>query len=73
MVEIKKSYSVPRAITSTRIAFFIAGLSLATWAPLIPLAKLRLMADNGLMGMVLLAFGIGSLLMMPLSGVVTPN
>ncbi|ELV7528128.1 MFS transporter [Edwardsiella ictaluri] len=65
----KKSYSVPRAITSTRIAFFIAGLSLATWAPLIPLAKLRLMADNGLMGMVLLAFGIGSLLMMPLSGV----
>ncbi|WP_395754874.1 MFS transporter [Edwardsiella ictaluri] len=69
MVEIKKSYSVPRAITSTRIAFFIAGLSLATWAPLIPLAKLRLMADNGLMGMVLLAFGIGSLLMMPLSGV----
>jgi MFS family permease len=54
-------------MTSTRIAFFIAGLSLATWAPLIPLAKLRMMADNGTMGMVMLAFGIGSLLMMPVS------
>lgn len=62
-------FSVPRSITSTRIAFFIAGLSLATWAPLIPLAKIRLMADNGTMGMVMLAFGIGSLLMMPLSAV----
>ncbi|MDF7761253.1 MFS transporter [Kosakonia cowanii] len=61
--------SVPRSVTSTRIAFFIAGLSLATWAPLIPLAKIRMMADNGTMGMVMLAFGIGSLLMMPLSAV----
>ncbi|OAT22824.1 MFS transporter [Proteus myxofaciens] len=68
MIENNTSHRVPRAIISTRIAFFIAGLSLATWAPLIPLAKLRMMADNGTMGMVMLAFGIGSLLMMPLSG-----
>lgn len=47
--------SVARSISSTRIAFFVAGLSLATWAPLIPLAKIRLMADNGTMGMVMLA------------------
>lgn len=69
MVENDIPHSVPRAITSTRIAFFIAGLSMATWAPLIPLAKLRMTADNGTMGMVMLAFGIGSILMMPLSGV----
>jgi MFS family permease len=69
MVAHDTPYTVPRSVTSTRIAFFIAGLSLATWAPLIPLAKIRLMADNGTMGMVMLAFGIGSLLMMPLSAV----
>lgn len=69
MVENDKPYSIPRAIIATRIVFFIAGLSLATWAPLIPFAKLRLMADNGTMGIVMLAFGIGSLMMMPLSGV----
>lgn len=53
---------------ATRGAFFIAGFTLATWAPLIPLARDRMMADNGTMGLVLLAFGLGSLLMMPLSG-----
>lgn len=68
MVENCTPYSLTSSINATRLAFFIAGLSLATWAPLIPLAKLRLMADNGTMGLVLLAFGIGSLLMMPLSG-----
>lgn len=69
MVAHDTQHSVPRSVTSTRIAFFIAGLSLATWAPLIPLAKIRMMADNGTMGMVMLAFGIGSLFMMPLSAV----
>ncbi|ELR65898.1 hypothetical protein C942_00524 [Photobacterium marinum] len=44
---------------ATRIAFFIAGVSPAAWALLIPLAKERLLADNGTMGLVLLAFGIG--------------
>nr|WP_075181087.1 MFS transporter [Pantoea sp. 1.19] len=57
-----------RAIGATRRAFFIAGFTLAAWAPLIPLARDRMQADNGTMGLVLLAFGLGSLLMMPLSG-----
>ncbi|WP_187290945.1 MFS transporter [Candidatus Arsenophonus nilaparvatae] len=55
-------------IIATRKAFFIAGFSLASWAPLIPLAKQRLQVENGTMGAILLAFGLGSLLMMPLSG-----
>ncbi|MBH2712863.1 MFS transporter [Serratia marcescens] len=61
-------YSLTHAIGATRKAFFIAGFTLAAWAPLIPLAKDRMMADNGTMGLMLLAFGLGSLLMMPLSG-----
>ncbi|WP_279052193.1 MFS transporter [Cedecea davisae] len=63
------SHSLTQAIGATRKAFFIAGLTLAAWAPLIPLARDRMMADNGTMGLVLLAFGLGSLLMMPLSGI----
>lgn len=63
------SHSLTQAIVATRKAFFIAGLTLAAWAPLIPLARDRMIADNGTMGLVLLAFGLGSLLMMPLSGI----
>lgn len=68
MTKDKTFYSLTHAIMATRGAFFIAGFTLATWAPLIPLARDRMMADNGTMGLVLLAFGLGSLLMMPLSG-----
>lgn len=59
---------INKPIAATRKAFFIAGFSLASWAPLIPLTKERLQVDNGIMGIILLAFGLGSLLMMPLSG-----
>ena len=32
---------------STRIAFFIAGLGIAAWAPLVPYAKARAGLDEG--------------------------
>ncbi|PKH23676.1 MFS transporter [Enterobacterales bacterium CwR94] len=69
MMKDATSHSLTHAIGATRRAFFIAGFTLAAWAPLIPLARDRMMADNGTMGLVLLAFGLGSLLMMPLSGI----
>ncbi|WP_323840282.1 MFS transporter [Photorhabdus africana] len=59
---------VKQPIMATRAAFFIAGFSLASWAPLIPLAKERLQLDNGAMGLLMLAFGIGSFIMMPIAG-----
>ncbi|MEK9495758.1 MFS transporter [Photorhabdus sp. P32] len=59
---------VKQPIMATRTAFFIAGFSLASWAPLIPLAKERLQLDNGAMGLLMLAFGIGSFIMMPMAG-----
>lgn len=59
---------INKPIAATRKAFFIAGFALASWAPLIPLTKERLQVDNGMMGVILLAFGLGSLVMMPLSG-----
>jgi len=53
---------------ATRVAFFIGGLAVAAWAPLIPFAKRRLALDDAQLGLLLLCLGVGSVLMMPLAG-----
>lgn len=55
--------------TSTRIAFFIAGFGIAAWAPLVPYAKARAGLDDATLGLLLLSLGIGSILAMPIAGV----
>lgn len=57
-----------RAQAATRLIFFIAGLAMAAWAPLVPLAQRRAGLDEAQLGAMLLFLGIGSLLAMPLSG-----
>ncbi|MBF4558220.1 MFS transporter [Pseudomonas sp. p50] len=54
---------------STRVAFFIAGFGIAAWAPLVPYAKARAGLDEGTLGLLLLCLGVGSILAMPLAGV----
>ena len=54
---------------STRAAFFVAGFGMAAWAPLVPYAKDRLAIGEGTLGLLLLCFGAGSIVAMPLSGV----
>ena len=54
---------------STRIAFFIAGFGLAAWAPLVPYAKARAGLDEATLGLLLLCLGAGSILAMPISGI----
>jgi MFS family permease len=53
---------------STRIVFFIAGFVMAAWAPLVPFAKARAAIDDGVLGLILLCLGVGSIVTMPLSG-----
>ena len=53
---------------STRVAFFIAGFGGAVWAALVPFAKLRTGIDAGGLGLLLLAFGTGSIIAMPIAG-----
>jgi predicted MFS family arabinose efflux permease len=53
---------------STRIAFLIAGFGMAAWAPLVPFAKARVGVDEGVLGLLLLCLGIGSIVTMPLAG-----
>jgi predicted MFS family arabinose efflux permease len=54
---------------STRVAFFIAGLGIAAWAPLVPYAKARAGLDEGTLGLLLLCLGVGSILAMPMAGI----
>jgi len=53
---------------STRIVFFIAGVAVAAWAPLVPFAKARTDLDTGALGLLLLCLGAGSIVAMPLAG-----
>ncbi|MGY2374028.1 MFS transporter [Pseudomonas sp. SDO524_S393] len=54
---------------STRIAFFIAGFGIAAWAPLVPYAKARAQLGEGTLGLLLLCLGVGSIIAMPLAGI----
>jgi predicted MFS family arabinose efflux permease len=53
---------------STRIVFFIVGFGMAAWAPLVPFAKERIGVDEGVLGLLLLCLGIGSIVTMPVAG-----
>ncbi|MCD9113425.1 MFS transporter [Pseudomonas bijieensis] len=53
---------------STRIAYLIAGIGIAAWAPLVPYAKVRANLDEGTLGLLLLCLGVGSILAMPIAG-----
>lgn len=54
---------------STRIAFFIAGFGIAAWAPLVPYAKARAGLDEETLGLLLLCLGVGSIIAMPVAGI----
>lgn len=53
---------------STRLLFLIVGIANATWAPLVPLVQDRAGLDAAGLGLLLLTFGIGSILAMPSAG-----
>jgi len=60
-----KALAIQRA---TRAVFLIAGIGMASWAPLVPYAKDRALLSDGSLGTLLLFLGLGSLIAMPLSG-----
>jgi len=54
---------------ATRAIFLLAGLAMASWAPLVPFAKARLGVDDGALGLLLLCLGLGSIIAMPVTGI----
>lgn len=57
------------AIRATRLLFLIVGFGVAAWAPLVPFVKARAGLDDAALGLLLLCLGIGSLVTMPVAGV----
>lgn len=55
---------------ATRLAFFTAGFSMACCAPLFPFMKANVGADERQFGVLLLCFGLGSIIAMPVTGLV---
>jgi predicted MFS family arabinose efflux permease len=66
------SYPTPGVLQqiATKVAFFIAGFGTAVWAPLVPYAKNRAGLDDGLLGLLLLCLGAGSIIAMPVAGAI---
>jgi predicted MFS family arabinose efflux permease len=67
----KLSADRPATRLATRLAFLVAGFGIACWAPLVPFAKARLAVDDGVLGLLLLCLGIGSVAAMLLTGVLS--
>ena len=53
---------------ATRAVFFLVGFGLAVWAPLVPYAKVGLELSEGVLGLIMLCLGTGSILTMPITG-----
>ncbi|MGL4428504.1 MAG: MFS transporter [Silvania sp.] len=56
---------------STRIIFFIAGFVTAIWAVIVPFAKANTGVNEATLGSLLLCLGMGALIAMPLTGMLT--
>lgn len=61
----------PQTRLATRLSFLVAGFGLACWAPLVPFAKDRLGVDDGVLGVLLLCLGLGSVVAMLATGVLS--
>jgi predicted MFS family arabinose efflux permease len=61
--------NVGAARRATSAMFLICGMATSCWAPMIPFVKARLGLDEGTLGLILLTFGGGSMVAMPLAGV----
>lgn len=60
--------AMPPARVAVSVAFFLNGYIVGNWAPRIPVFKAGLGIDEAMLGLMILAFGLGSLLTMPLVG-----
>lgn len=54
-----------------RLTFLLSGMSMGAWAPLVPYARARAGIEDGELGLLLLCFGLGSMVTMPLAGMLT--
>jgi predicted MFS family arabinose efflux permease len=61
----------PPARIATRLTFLVAGFGVSCWAPLVPFAKDRSGIDERVLGILLLCLGLGSLVAMLFTGMLS--
>ena len=61
----------PATRLATRLSFLVAGFGIACWAPLVPFAKQRLAVDDAVLGLLLLSLGVGSVVAMLATGILS--
>jgi predicted MFS family arabinose efflux permease len=59
---------MPKIRLAVSLLFLMNGFVMGSWAPKIPVLKDRLGVSEGTLGLMILTFGIGSLIMMPVAG-----
>lgn len=57
-----------KEVNAARMAFFIPGFAVSTWAPMIPMIKERLGLGADVLGILLLCIGISAFIVMPFAG-----
>ena len=62
------SRKLRKARISTLFIFLVCGIGLATWVPMVPLAKIRLQLNDATLGLILLCLGAGAMTIMPFTG-----
>src|SRR5258708_10828312 len=60
--------NLKRAKKATKIIFLVCGLSISSWAPMVPFVKDKLRINDGSLGLLLLFLGTGAIMTMPLTG-----
>lgn len=72
-MSIAQSLKTPTLVhlLSYRLTFLLSGMALGAWAPLVPFARQRAGLEEAQLGLLLLCFGLGSMLAMPLAGALT--
>ena len=60
-----------KARLATRLAFFVAGFSMGCCAPFFPFVKENVSADKSQFGVLLLCLGIGAIIAMPITGILS--
>lgn len=60
--------AVKKARTASYLSFLLCGISISTWAPMVPLAKQRTGLNEAGLGLVLLLMGAGAIITMPFVG-----
>lgn len=72
-MSIAQSLKTPTLVhlLSYRLTFLLSGMALGAWAPLVPFARERAGLEEAQLGLLLLCFGLGSMMAMPLAGALT--